>query len=61
VFWDTSECSLTERLEEENCQGGLQQGNCLGSQIRDMTKNIGEDLETLERKATKGEENDRNN
>jgi len=26
-----------------------------------MTKNIGEDLEMLERKATKGEENDRNN
>jgi len=26
----------------ENCQGDLQQENCLGSQIKGMTKNIGE-------------------
>ena len=31
------ECS-----EEENCQGDLQQENCLDDQIKGMTKNIGE-------------------
>ena len=31
-----------EHLEEENCQGDLQQENCLDCQIKDMTKNIGE-------------------
>ena len=32
-----------ERSEEENCQEGLQQKNCLDGQTNDMTKNIGED------------------
>ena len=27
----------------KSCQGDLQQENCLGSQIKGMTKNIGED------------------
>ena len=30
-----------EHLEEENCQGDLQQENCLDGQIKDTTKNIG--------------------
>jgi len=32
-----------EHLEEENCQGDLQQENCLDGQIKGTTKNIGED------------------
>ena len=31
-----------ERSEEENCQGDLQQENCLDGQIKGITKNIGE-------------------
>jgi len=31
-----------EHLEKESCQGDLQQGNYLGSQINGTTKNIGE-------------------
>jgi len=34
---------MTGYLEGENCQKDLQQENYLDSQIRDMTKNIGED------------------
>ena len=29
-------------LKKENCQGDLQQENCLGGWIKGMTKNIGE-------------------
>ena len=32
-----------ERLEEENCQGDLQQENCLDSQTKGTIKNIGAD------------------
>jgi len=32
-----------EHLEGESYQEGLQQENCLGSQIKNMTKNIGAD------------------
>jgi len=32
-----------EHLEKENCQGDLQQENCLDGRIKDMTKNIGKD------------------
>ena len=31
-----------KNLEEENCQGDLQQENCLDGQIKDIIKNIGE-------------------
>ena len=31
-----------EHLEEENCQGDLQQENCLDGQIKGTIKNIGE-------------------
>jgi len=32
-----------EHLKEKNCQGDLWQENYLDSQIKDMTKNTGED------------------
>ena len=31
-----------ERLEEENCQGDLQQENCSDGRIKGTTKDIGE-------------------
>jgi len=40
----------------ENCQEGLQQGNYLDSQIKDMTKNIGEDWKET---GDNGKENDK--
>ena len=37
-----------ERLEEENCQGDLQQENCLDSQTKGTIKNIGADWKERE-------------
>jgi len=48
-----------EHLEEENCQGDLQQENCLDGQIKGMTKNIGEDWKGIgdsEKESNQGKE-----
>ena len=43
----------------ENCQGDLQQENCLDGQIKDTTKNIGEGWKGIgdgEKKSDQGKE-----
>jgi len=48
-----------EHSKEENCQGDLQQENCLDGQIKGMTKNIGEDWKGIgdsEKESNQGKE-----